>query len=65
VGTLKVCLGGLGGLGLERQGKIPGQEFLDAADGMISDLGQYAAEIELRVEAVQLRRLLMGQLTRS
>ena len=51
-----MCLSGLGGLGLYRQGEVPGQEFLDTADGMVGDLGEHGAEIELRIEAVQLCR---------
>jgi len=51
-----VCLSGLGGLGLYRQGEVPGQQFLDTADGMVGDLGEHGAEIELRIEAVQLCR---------
>jgi hypothetical protein len=31
-------------LSLEGQGKIPWQEFLDAADGMVGDLGQVTGD---------------------
>ena len=55
VRQLTMCSGRLR-LSLEGQGKIPGQEFLDAADRMIGDLGQHRAEIELRVKAVQFCR---------
>src|ERR1700683_2033397 len=51
-----MCLSGLGGLGLEGRIDVPGQELVDAADGMVWDLRQDGAEIEFRVEAVQLRR---------
>jgi len=51
-----VCLSGLGRLSLYGLGEVPGQEFFDAADGMVSDLGQHGAEIVLRIEAVQLGR---------
>jgi hypothetical protein len=47
-----VCLSGLGRVGLKRGSEVPGQEFLYAADGMVGDLGQRGAEIELWVEAV-------------
>jgi hypothetical protein len=43
-------------LRLEGQGKIPWQQFLDAADGTVGDLGQDNAKVELRIETVQLRR---------
>lgn len=48
-------LSGLGGVGLEGGGKLPGQEFVDAADRVVGDLRQDRAEIELRIESVQLR----------
>ncbi len=51
-----MCLSGLRGLGLYRQGEVPGQELVDAADGMVGDLGEHGAEIELRIEAVQFCR---------
>jgi hypothetical protein len=41
---------------LERWGEVPRQEFLDAADGMVRDLGQHGAEIEFRIEAIQFCR---------
>jgi hypothetical protein len=43
-------------LGLEKGGEVPKQEFLDAADGMVRDPGQHGAEIEFRIEAVELGR---------
>ena len=48
-----MCLSGSGQVGLERCGEVPGQQFLDAADGVIGDLGQDGAEIEFRVESVE------------
>jgi len=48
-----VCLSGLGGGGLKRGGEVPGEQFLDTTDGMVGDLGQHCAEVELRIEAVQ------------
>ena len=41
-----MCLSGLGGLGLYRQGEVPGQQFLDTADGMVGDLGEHGAEMK-------------------
>ena len=32
---------------------VPGQEFLNAIDGMIGDIGQHVAQIGLRINAVQ------------
>ena len=45
-----------GGLrdGLERVGQVPGQQLGDAADGVVSDLGQHRAQVEFRIEAVEL-----------
>jgi hypothetical protein len=45
-----------GGLrdGLERVGQIPGQQIGDTADGVIGDLFEYAAEVDLRIEPVKL-----------
>jgi hypothetical protein len=37
----------------KRGSEVPGQEFLDAADGVVGDLGQDGAEVEFRVESVQ------------
>ena len=34
--------------------EIPGEEFLDAVDGVIGDLFEHAAEIELRIQPVEL-----------
>jgi len=51
-----VWLSGLAGLGLQRWDEVPGQEFLDAADGMVGDLRQHGAEVELRIETVELGR---------
>ena len=34
----------------------PGQQFIDAADGMFGDLGEHGAEVEFRVEPVELGR---------
>ena len=34
--------------------QIPGEQFFDALDGMLGDPGQHQAEIEFRVEAVEL-----------
>jgi hypothetical protein len=51
-----VCLSGLGGLSLEGRDDVPGQQFLDATNGMVWDLGQDSAQVELGVEAIQLRR---------
>lgn len=50
-------LSGLGGgVGLKRGGEVPGQELLYAADGVVDDLGQDSAEVELRTESVQFGR---------
>ncbi len=49
-----MCLSGLGRVGLEQGGQIPGQKLLDLADGMISNAGKHGAEIELRIESVEL-----------
>jgi hypothetical protein len=43
----------LGRAGLKRCGEILRQEFVYAADGMVGDLGQDGAEVELRVKTVQ------------
>ena len=45
-----------GGLrdGLECVGQVPGQQFGDAADGVVGDLGQHRAQVEFRIEAVEL-----------
>ena len=42
-----------GGILLGR-GEIPGREFLDAVDGVISDPIEHAAEIEFRIQPVEL-----------
>jgi hypothetical protein len=44
----------LGGLGPDLGSDVPGQEFLDAADGMVCDLGQDGAVVELRIKAIKL-----------
>ena len=36
--------------------KVPGQEFVDAVDGMIGDAFEHLAQIEFRIDAVQLGR---------
>jgi hypothetical protein len=36
--------------------EIPGQQFADAADEMVGDAGEHDAEIEFRIEAVELGR---------
>ncbi len=51
-----MCLSGLGGLGLERQCEVPGQELVDPADGVVRDPGEHGAEIEFRIEAIQFCR---------
>jgi len=50
-----VGLSSLGGVDLEGRGEIPGQEFVDPADGVVGDLRQDRAEIEFRIEPVQFR----------
>lgn len=45
-------LSGSGEAGFKRVSEVPGQEFLYAIDGVVGNLGQDVAEIELRVEAV-------------
>ena len=35
-------------------GEVPGQEFLDAVDGVLGDLFEHASEIELRIKPVEL-----------
>ena len=50
-----MCLSGLGEVGLEGRDEIPGEQFVDAVDGVVSDLRQDRAEIEFRIESVQLR----------
>lgn len=47
-------LSGLGRVGPERGEDIPGQKFRDSIDGMHYDLGQDSAEVELRIEPIQL-----------
>ena len=44
--------GGVDGRGRFRRA-VPGQELLDAVDGMIGDAGQYVSEIHCGVEAVE------------
>ena len=44
--------GGLGD-GLERVGQVPGQQLLDATDGVIGDLGEHRAQIELCARIVE------------
>ena len=34
--------------------EVPGQQLLDAVDGVIGDLFEYAAEVDLRIEPVKL-----------
>jgi hypothetical protein len=41
------------GLGA-KWGEIPGQQFRNAIDGMIGDTFQYMAQVEFRIEAVEL-----------
>jgi len=55
-GHLKSGLGGSGGMGLVRRGKLPGQELVYAVDGVVANLLQDRAEIEFRIESVRLRR---------
>ena len=33
---------------------VPGEQFFDAVDGVVGDLGEDVLEIDLRVEAVEL-----------
>jgi hypothetical protein len=40
-------------MSLEGRCQVPGQEFVDADDWMVRDLGQDGAEAELLVEAFQ------------
>ena len=49
-------LSGLGRVSLKRGSEVPGQEFLDAADGVVGDLGQDGAEVEFRVKSIQFGR---------
>jgi hypothetical protein len=35
-------------------GHVPGQQIGDTADGVIGDLFEYAAEVDLRIEPVEL-----------
>ncbi len=35
-------------------GEIPGEEFLDAVDGVLGDPLEHATEIELRIQSVEL-----------
>ena len=51
-----MCLSGFGGVGLKRACQVPGKQFLDSADRMISDLRQHGAEVEFRIQSVELRR---------
>ena len=44
--------GGLGD-GLERIGQVSGQQLADAVDGVIGDLSQHRAQVELRIEVVE------------
>lgn len=48
----------LGGLrdGLRIVGQIPGQQLDDSADGVVGDLGQHRAQVEFRIEVVELGR---------
>ena len=47
-------LGGLRRVSLERGGDVPGQEFFDAVDRMLGDRCQDRAQVEGRIESVQL-----------
>ena len=47
-------LSGLGRMGLERGGDVPGQEFFDSVDWMLGDRCQDRAQVEGGIEAVQL-----------
>ena len=47
--------GGLRG-GLERVGQVPGQQLANAVDGVIGDLAEHGAQVEFRIEAVELGR---------
>ena len=40
-------------LRLQLDDNVPGKEFLDAIDGMIGDMGQYVAQIVVRINAVE------------
>ena len=51
-----MCLSRLGRVGLKCDSHIPGQQLLDLANGMFSDLGQHGAKVELRIQAVELGR---------
>lgn len=51
-----MCLSGLRRVDLKGRNDVPGQEFFDATDGMVWDLRQDSAKVELRIEAVQLGR---------
>src|SRR5579875_921596 len=39
-----------------KRGEIPGQELVDAVDGMIGDLFEHASEIEFWIQPVELGR---------
>jgi len=49
-----VCLSGLGRVGLDLGGDVPRQQFLDAVDWMPGDRRQNCAQIERRIESIQL-----------
>ena len=49
-----MCLSGLGSVGFERGGDVPGQEFFDAVDWMLGDACQDRAQVERRIESIQL-----------
>jgi hypothetical protein len=42
--------------GLVRNGQVPGQQITDVVDGVIGDLTEHGAQIEFRIEAVELGR---------
>ncbi len=48
-----MCLRGLGRVGLERGGDVPGQELFDAVDRMFGDRCQDRAQVEGRIEPAQ------------
>ena len=45
-----------GKVGLSEDGDIPGQELLDAVDGVVGDLSEDSTEIERRIESVEFGR---------
>src|ERR1035441_9943963 len=55
--TLDECiLCGLGRWGLAGGCQVPGEEILDLPDGMIGDSAEHSAEIEFRIDPVELGR---------